>query len=181
MIRAKRVYFQALKSDIDRLFACNRESARVWNACLQLAKSYYQEHGENGFRKRNCKRKPKVAFRFIVNPFKRFVTSICLQGMLPINRCKKGSPLPVIPIVRRKTIIPNGQDKVLPSMKKEELPYPWVFNRGNDKNRSSYLRLLFLKDPSKRSNCVMTMDGTYPLPMKMEKRRKNIRNNNRLG
>lgn len=31
MIRAKKVDFRAFKTDTDRLFACNRESALVWN------------------------------------------------------------------------------------------------------------------------------------------------------
>jgi putative transposase len=44
MIRARKVYFRASKTDIDRLFACNRESALVWNECLRLAKEYHLEH-----------------------------------------------------------------------------------------------------------------------------------------
>ncbi|CEH31290.1 hypothetical protein AM501_10420 [Aneurinibacillus migulanus] len=44
MIRAKKVDFRAFKTDTDRLFACNRESALVWNECLQLTKNYYLEH-----------------------------------------------------------------------------------------------------------------------------------------
>ncbi|WP_261800526.1 transposase [Paenibacillus sp. PAMC21692] len=31
---------------MDRLFACNRESARVWNECLQLSKEHYTTHGK---------------------------------------------------------------------------------------------------------------------------------------
>ena len=46
MIRAKKVYFQTAASNIDRLFACNRESALVWNECLELAKPYYIKHGK---------------------------------------------------------------------------------------------------------------------------------------
>ncbi|WP_144935113.1 RNA-guided endonuclease TnpB family protein [Paenibacillus sp. 32O-W] len=44
MIRAQIVRFHASKRDIERLYACNRESARVWNMCLQLAKNYHSEH-----------------------------------------------------------------------------------------------------------------------------------------
>ncbi len=40
MIRAQIVPIQASKSNIDRLFACNRESAQVWNHCLELSKEY---------------------------------------------------------------------------------------------------------------------------------------------
>ncbi len=41
MIRAQMVSFHASKSHTDRLFACNRESAQVWNACLQLSKDHH--------------------------------------------------------------------------------------------------------------------------------------------
>jgi putative transposase len=44
LIRAQIVHFRASKRNVDRLFACNRESAQVWNQCLQLSKDYYTEH-----------------------------------------------------------------------------------------------------------------------------------------
>jgi putative transposase len=44
IIRAKIVSFQASKLNIDRLFACNHESARVWNECLQISKDHYSEY-----------------------------------------------------------------------------------------------------------------------------------------
>jgi putative transposase len=46
MIRAKKIQFAASSSEIDRLFACNRESALVWNRCLQLSKRHYLDHGK---------------------------------------------------------------------------------------------------------------------------------------
>lgn len=46
MIRAKRVYIRASTTELDRLFACNRESASVWNYCLVLSKEYYLAHGK---------------------------------------------------------------------------------------------------------------------------------------
>ncbi len=44
MIRAKRVYFQTSKTNLQRLFDCNRESAKVWNDCLRHAKAYHLQH-----------------------------------------------------------------------------------------------------------------------------------------
>ncbi len=44
MIRAQFVRFHASKRDVERLYACNRESAQVWNMCLELAKNHYSEH-----------------------------------------------------------------------------------------------------------------------------------------
>jgi putative transposase len=44
LIRAQIVSFQASKPNMDRLFACNRESARVWNECLERSKDHYTKH-----------------------------------------------------------------------------------------------------------------------------------------
>jgi putative transposase len=46
MIRSKRVYIRASVTELNRLFACNRESASVWNHCLLLAKEHYTAHGK---------------------------------------------------------------------------------------------------------------------------------------
>jgi putative transposase len=44
MLRGQKVFFRASKADLDRLYACNRESARVWNECLRLAKEHFLQH-----------------------------------------------------------------------------------------------------------------------------------------
>jgi putative transposase len=44
MIRGKKVPFRASSSELDRLFACNRESAKVWNTCVQIAKQFALNH-----------------------------------------------------------------------------------------------------------------------------------------
>lgn len=46
MLRCVKIKFRASKSDISRLFGCNGESARVWNDCLEHAKSYRKENGK---------------------------------------------------------------------------------------------------------------------------------------
>jgi putative transposase len=46
MIRSKRVYIRASVKELDRLYACNRESAEVWNDCLSLSKDYHIEQGK---------------------------------------------------------------------------------------------------------------------------------------
>ncbi|MDA8210737.1 MAG: transposase [Clostridia bacterium] len=38
--------FRTSKTDLDRLFACNRESARVWNDCLSHAKEHHKQTGK---------------------------------------------------------------------------------------------------------------------------------------
>ncbi|WP_027410565.1 RNA-guided endonuclease InsQ/TnpB family protein [Anoxybacteroides tepidamans] len=45
MLRGQKVAFRASKKDLERLVACNRESARVWNECLRLSKEYFLQYG----------------------------------------------------------------------------------------------------------------------------------------
>ena len=45
MFRSQKVAFRASKGNLERLLACNRESARIWNECLRLAKDYFLQHG----------------------------------------------------------------------------------------------------------------------------------------
>ena len=46
LIRTQIVHFHASKGSMDRLFACNRESARVWNDCLQLSREHHTTQGK---------------------------------------------------------------------------------------------------------------------------------------
>ncbi|MFZ5641172.1 MAG: RNA-guided endonuclease TnpB family protein, partial [Bacillota bacterium] len=46
MIRVIKTPFRTSKTDLDRLFACNRESARVWNDCLSHAKEHHKQTGK---------------------------------------------------------------------------------------------------------------------------------------
>ncbi|WP_068963402.1 RNA-guided endonuclease TnpB family protein [Desulfosporosinus sp. BG] len=45
IIRVLKTKFHTSKENIDRLFACNRTSAHVWNDCLGLAKAHFQQTG----------------------------------------------------------------------------------------------------------------------------------------
>jgi hypothetical protein len=55
MLRGQKVFFRASKGVLDRLYACNRESARVWNEYLRLTK----EHGVLDHQKRAAKSNEK--------------------------------------------------------------------------------------------------------------------------
>ncbi|MGC7872189.1 RNA-guided endonuclease InsQ/TnpB family protein [Desulfosporosinus sp. SYSU MS00001] len=46
IIRVLKTKFQTSQTNIDRLFACNRTSAQVWNDCLSLAKEHFQQTGQ---------------------------------------------------------------------------------------------------------------------------------------
>ncbi|MHB8075637.1 RNA-guided endonuclease InsQ/TnpB family protein [Desulfosporosinus fructosivorans] len=45
IIRVLKTTFHTTKDNIERLFACNRTSANVWNDCLGLAKEHFQKNG----------------------------------------------------------------------------------------------------------------------------------------
>jgi hypothetical protein len=45
MLYGQKVFFRASKADLDRLYACNQESAPVWNECLRLAKEHFLQYG----------------------------------------------------------------------------------------------------------------------------------------
>lgn len=44
MIRCVKTAFRSSKADMDRLFACNRISAEIWNRCLSIARDYALQH-----------------------------------------------------------------------------------------------------------------------------------------
>ena len=44
MIRCIKTEFYTSKEDLERLFACNRISAMIWNKCLVLAKEYRESN-----------------------------------------------------------------------------------------------------------------------------------------
>lgn len=45
MIRTLKIPFRTTQKDLDRLFACNRTSAQVWNDCLTFAKEHHLRTG----------------------------------------------------------------------------------------------------------------------------------------
>ncbi len=45
MIRTHKTTFRTNKKDLERLFACNRISAQVWNDCREHAKNHHQQTG----------------------------------------------------------------------------------------------------------------------------------------
>lgn len=46
LIRVHKTTFRSSKADLDRLYACNRISAQVWNDCLDITKTLFLEHGQ---------------------------------------------------------------------------------------------------------------------------------------
>jgi hypothetical protein len=80
MLRGQKVFFRAPKADLDRLYACNRESARVWNECLRLAKEHSLQHGAGS--PNSCKNKRKGSFISIANRFNPSSTNTSSQDNL---------------------------------------------------------------------------------------------------
>jgi putative transposase len=46
MTRSYKTVFITSKSNLNRLFECNRISAQVWNDCLKLAKEHHKQSGK---------------------------------------------------------------------------------------------------------------------------------------
>ncbi|BBM85344.1 RNA-guided endonuclease InsQ/TnpB family protein [Candidatus Uabimicrobium amorphum] len=46
MLKVKKINFRTNKSDLQRLFDCNRISAKVYNDCLQISKNYSKQTGK---------------------------------------------------------------------------------------------------------------------------------------
>ena len=47
MLKCRKIKFKTSKSNINRLFDCNHESAKVWNDCLVHARNYSKENGKS--------------------------------------------------------------------------------------------------------------------------------------
>ncbi|WP_242835411.1 hypothetical protein [Desulfitobacterium sp. PCE1] len=43
IIRVYKLNFHTSQENLNRLYACNRISAQIWNQCLELAKDHYQK------------------------------------------------------------------------------------------------------------------------------------------
>jgi hypothetical protein len=99
MLRGQKVFFRASKADLDRLYACNRESARVWNECLRLAKEHFLQHG-CWITKSELQKESSI---FTANPFKPSATNTSSQDKPHTTRSNKDM-LFVIPIRKAVTI-----------------------------------------------------------------------------
>jgi putative transposase len=40
LIKCKKIEFRTTKTNLNRLYECNRISAQIWNNCIQAAKEY---------------------------------------------------------------------------------------------------------------------------------------------
>lgn len=45
VLKVVKTNFVCTRSDLDRLYQCNRDSAKIWNYCVDLAKHYYTSTG----------------------------------------------------------------------------------------------------------------------------------------
>jgi putative transposase len=72
MLRGQKVFFRVSKADLDRLYACNRESARVWNECLRLVKEHSLQHG-CWISKNELQKQTKRKFHL----YSQFIQAVC--------------------------------------------------------------------------------------------------------
>jgi hypothetical protein len=151
MPRGQKVFFRASKGDLDRLYACNRESSLVMNECLRLAKEHFLQHG--CWITKSCKIKRKGSSLFTANRFKQSATNISSQDNLLPTRFNMDM-LPVTPTRKSSTSQRNGQKTVSKCMKTEKSNYLWAFITENGKSRSSCMRRICPREPSKKSNAA---------------------------
>jgi len=63
MLRCHKSDFWTTKSDLDRLFECNRVSADIWNDCLAISKDYSLANGGKWIKKSQLQAKMKGKFQ----------------------------------------------------------------------------------------------------------------------
>lgn len=106
MLRGQKVFFRASKADLDRLYACNREPARVWNECLRLAKEHFLQHG-CWITKSELQKQTKRKFHL----HSQSIQSVCHKYLFARTSHTKPSSkdsLPAIPTRKRNTSQRNG-------------------------------------------------------------------------
>jgi hypothetical protein len=106
MLRGQKVFFRASKVNLDRLYACNRESARVWNECLRLAKEHFLQHGR-WITKSELQKQTKRKFHL----HSQSIQSVCHKYLFARTSHTKPSSkdiLLVIPTRKRNTSQRNG-------------------------------------------------------------------------
>ncbi|GLH64152.1 hypothetical protein PG301_19910 [Parageobacillus sp. G301] len=152
MLRGQKVFFRASKADLDRLYACNRESARVWNECLRLAKEHFLQHG-CWITKSELQKQTKRKFHL----HSQSIQAVCHKYLFARTSHTKPSNkdiLPAIPTRKRSTSQQNGRKTVSKCMKTEKSNSPWAFITENGKSQLSCMRRIFQRERSKKSNAA---------------------------
>jgi hypothetical protein len=105
MLRGQKLFFRASKADLDRLYACNRESARVWNECLlsSIGKGTFSPIRPLDYQKRAAKtNEKKIPSSQPIHSSRLPPISLRKTSCTPSDPTKTSCPLPL----QEKEILP---------------------------------------------------------------------------
>jgi len=136
---------------------------------------------KNGCPSPSFRNKPKENSTYIANPSRPFATNTFSPETPLIKRSKKEGQPHATPTRKRTITTPNGPKTASRFIQTEKSNSPWASTTENGKSRSSFMHRICHKDTSRKSNCVITTDCIWPFRLKMDKRRRNIKPDKRLG
>jgi hypothetical protein len=160
MLRGQKVFFRASKADLDRLYACNREFARVWNECHRLAKEHFLQHGR-WITKSELQKQTKRNFHL----HSQSIQAVSHQYSFARQAAHQASNkdiLPAIPTRKRSISQQNGRKAASKCMKTEKSNSPWAFIMENGKSQSSCMCRICQKERSKKLNAAWIKVFIWP-------------------
>ena len=130
MIRVHKTTFCTSKADLDRLFACNRVSAGVWNDCLEIARAYHQQHGK-WIGKSDLQKATKGKYPI----HSQSVQAVCHKYLWARDNAKSAKSQGYVhhryPYRQKKISPRSGLRRVLSFMRMGGLSSVWVFIKGS--------------------------------------------------
>lgn len=145
MLRARIVPIQASKPNVDRLFACNRESAHVWNVCLQLSKDHYTEH-QKWISQSELQKQTKGRFHLHSQSIQAVCHNYVFARDSTYQAIQKGIKTARYPYKNKNhttTKWPKMDSRCLRTVKSN---YPWAFIMGKERNPLWCIPTVYLRD-----------------------------------
>jgi len=151
MIRVLKTTFRTSKHEMDRLFACNRESAKAWNDCLNYAREYHKTNGK-WIGKSDLQNLLRVGIICIARVSKLCRNATWMPGPTPTEPNKQGMDMSATHGGRKRITRPGGKKTVSPSSLTARSSYPWASTTVNGRNLSLFTSTASLHEKSKRLN-----------------------------
>ncbi|WP_291352299.1 hypothetical protein [Desulfosporosinus sp.] len=108
IIRVLKTTFHTTKDNIERLFACNRTSAHVWNDSLEFAKEHFQKTGR-WIDRGTLHLATKGQYPSTVSPYRRYTKNLLMLEKMPIKREHWDSPKFGTPTKKKSISILSGK------------------------------------------------------------------------
>ena len=119
MIRCLKTDFSCDRENLEKLFACNRCSALIWNRCLEIGKEYRIKHNGEWITKTELQSQTKQTMPLHSQSIQAVVHSYCEARLAA------------------KTAIEQGYKNKYPWRKKHAYPTLWRSPKGLELNRES--------------------------------------------